>query len=416
MVNYIAIAIPVFFVLIGVEVLVARWQGKRLYRFNDAVTDLGCGMGQQVTGLLLKAVVFTAYLWVYGNLRVVELDATSPWTWGLAIVGVDFFYYWWHRFSHQINFMWAAHIVHHQSEDYNFAVALRQAWFTSATAWVFYLPLAIVGVPPYVFLAADAISTLYQFWIHTELIGKLGPLEWVLNTPSHHRVHHAINPHYLDKNYGAISIVWDRLFGSFALENVRPVYGILQPFASWNPIWANFAYWAEIWRRARAATGWRDKLRVWVADPGWDPVTHKLKVAPPVERTAYSKFDTQVPRGLNLYVAAQFVPIAAATAALTWWQQQLGELLTTAGAVLVLLSVLVWGGLFELRRWALPLEVLRIVVVSAGILELLRRGAIDAPLAFTMLTAGMLFAVWILRYRTLFRSSAPAVQPSMRQT
>ncbi len=403
MVNYIALAIPVLFALIGVEYVVARWQGKRVYRINDAVTDLSCGIGQQVTGLFLKAVLFAAYLWVYENGRLFELSATSPWTWAGALVGVDFFYYWWHRTSHVVNFMWAAHIVHHQSEDMNFAVALRQAWFTSATNWVFYLPLALVGIPPYVFLTADAISTLYQFWIHTETVGKLGPLEWVLNTPSHHRVHHAINPQYLEKNYAAMLIVWDRMFHSFQVENVPCVYGILRPFASWNPIWANFHYWVEIWERARAAPRWRDKITVWFADPGWDPLTHEIKPAAPVDRSSYRKFSTDFPRGLGIYVAVQFVPIAAATFALLMWQEVLGEALALAGAVAILLSVLVWGGLFELKGWALPLEVGRILLVGAGLGWLVVHGTVAPLPGGLMLAAGAVFLAWIFRYRSAFK-------------
>jgi len=409
MVNYIAIAIPVFFALMGVEYLVARWQGRRLYRFNDAVTDLGCGIGQQVTGLFLKAVLFAGYIQVYEGFALFELPAGSPWTWLLAVIGIDFLYYWWHRLSHVVNFMWAAHIVHHQSEDMNFAVALRQAWFTSATAWIFYIPLALLGVPPLVFIAADAFSTLYQFWIHTETIGKLGPLENVLNTPSHHRVHHAINPHYIDKNYGAVLIVWDRLFNSFQIENVRPVYGILKPFGSWNPVWANFHYWVEIARKARAAPGWGRKIAVWFAPPGWDPATGSSSPAPPVERASYRKFDIEIPAGLRAYIAAQFVPIAAATFALLMWQEALGEGLALAGALAILLTLLTWGGLFELRPWALPVEVGRIALIGAGLALLGAQGHLSWAWALGLLAPALVFLVWIMRYRGAFaaRSATP---------
>src|SRR5690606_31238042 len=152
----------------------------------------------------------------------------------------DFAYYWWHRASHRISFLWAAHVVHHQSEDYNLAVALRQAWFTSLSSWVLNLPLAFLGVPPLVYGVCAALNTLYQFWIHTRLVGKLGPLEWVLNTPSHHRVHHGIDAPYLDTNYGGVFIVFDRLFGTFVEETHEPRYGTLDPIRSFDPVWANF--------------------------------------------------------------------------------------------------------------------------------------------------------------------------------
>lgn len=408
MTNYIAVAIPVFFLLIGIEMLVARAQGKRVYRFADAITDLSCGIGQQVTGLFLKGVLFAGYLLVYQNFALFELAAGSPWTWLLAIVGVDFLYYWWHRASHVVNLMWAAHIVHHQSEDMNFAVALRQAWFTSATSWLFYLPLALLGVPPLVFLGADAFSTLYQFWIHTETIGKLGPLEGVLNTPSHHRVHHAINPQYLERNYGAVTIVWDRLFGSFEQERERPVYGILKPFGSWNSIWANFHYFGEILAKARRVPGWRAKLAVWFADPGWDPETGARETPPPVDPNRYRKFETELPRPLAAYVALQFAPVAAATFGLLYWQAALGEALSFAVAFAILTSVLLWGGLLERRPWAVPAEILRLVLLIAVAAAAAATGWL-APAVATIATLPTLFFLgWMLFFHRDFRTPVRA--------
>ena len=215
--SYIAFAVPFFFVLIAIELAVARARLRAVYRLADALGDLGCGMIQQVSPVFLAASVLAGYTFVYERLRVVTWSAPAA-AWVVAFVGVDFLYYWWHRSSHEVNVLWAAHVVHHQSEDYNLAVALRQAVLTSYTAQLFYVPLAFLGVPPLVFASVNAISTLYQFWIHTELVGKLGWMEELFNTPSHHRVHHAINPQYLDKNHGAIFIVWDRLFGTFARE------------------------------------------------------------------------------------------------------------------------------------------------------------------------------------------------------
>src|ERR1700722_8367252 len=224
--GYIALAVPFFFVLIGAELAFARAKKRSVYRVGDALGDLGCGMFQQVLLLFLAGASLALYTWVFEPHRLVTWSSAAvPWV--IALVGVDFLYYWWHRLSHEVNVLWVAHVVHHQSEDYNLAVALRQAILTSFTAVPFYLPLAFLGVPPLVFASANAISTLYQFWIHTELVGKLGWFEGWLNTPSHHRVHHAVTPQYLDRNYGAILIVWDRLFGTFIREEEAPVYGIV---------------------------------------------------------------------------------------------------------------------------------------------------------------------------------------------
>jgi sterol desaturase/sphingolipid hydroxylase (fatty acid hydroxylase superfamily) len=218
MTNYIALAVPLFFVSIAVEVLIARKLRRPVYRPGDAVTDLGSGVASEMSKVFLHAFLIAGYLHLYRTHRLFELSPSSPLPWVFTFFAVDFIYYWWHRLSHEVNVLWAAHVVHHSSEDYNLAVALRQAITTNLTGIPFYLPLALIGIPPVVYYTIHSFNTLYQFWIHTQLIGKLGPVELVMNTPSQHRVHHAINPRYLDKNYGGTLMIWDRLFGTFEEE------------------------------------------------------------------------------------------------------------------------------------------------------------------------------------------------------
>src|SRR5713101_5563143 len=258
--NPIALAIPFFFLLMGVELWVARRRGLKLYRFADSVVDLSCGMTQQILLVFAVGVLVSGYSWLYRH-RVWTPPGWAAWL--IAFFAVDLVYYWWHRLSHEVNVLWAVHVVHHQSEDYNLAVALRQAVLSVWTIWPLHLPLALLGVPPVTFLVVDALSTLYQFWIHTELVGKLGWFERIFNTPSQHRVHHAINPRYLDKNYAATLCIWDRLFGTFEEEKEQPVYGLVKPLASFNPLWAQVQAWAALWRASREARG-LDRLRVWL--------------------------------------------------------------------------------------------------------------------------------------------------------
>lgn len=291
--NPIALAIPFFFLFIGVELLVARAMRRRVYRLNDAFADLGCGITQQVLGVFYGAALVGGHVWIHQHYRL--LDTMSPLVaWTAALLGVDFLYYWWHRASHRVRALWAAHVVHHQSEDMNLAVALRQAPLTSFTIMPFYLPLTLLGVPPFQLAIAASVNTLYQFWIHSELIPKLGPLEWVLNTPSHHRAHHGINPRYIDKNYGGTLIVWDRLFGTFEEESEPVVYGTVTPLGSFDPLWAQVHPLVELARGAWRAPRLLDKARIWFMPPEWSPAGLPAH-APPAAVTPETRPKWDVP-------------------------------------------------------------------------------------------------------------------------
>ncbi len=406
MTNYIALSVPVFFLLIGVELLLA-WRARRVvYRFSDAITDLSCGVTQQAVYLILVGALLAGYTWVFANFSLWQLDAASPWPWLIAFVGVDFIYYWWHRLSHEVNVLWAAHIVHHHSEDYNLAVALRQGTFTVVSDWPFYLPCAILGVPPIVFGSMKAFSTLYQFWIHSELIGKLGPFEWVFNTASHHRVHHAINPHYLDKNYGAILIIWDRLFGTFALEKEPPVYGVVKALKSYNPLWANLHYALYLLKTSWQAPRWGDKLRIWLKPPAWRPKgLEQFPPAPEVRPESYRKYEPPAVPGLPFYVAVHFVLVAVLLTWLMFTSKQQPAVLVWSSIGLILLSALVWGGLFERKRWAVPVEVVRLLA-AAGLCAWF----FHAP-TWTLAVAGLLTVVDLTWLYRLLRTPSALVEP-----
>jgi sterol desaturase/sphingolipid hydroxylase (fatty acid hydroxylase superfamily) len=368
--NYIALAVPFFFLLIGIELLVARRRGRRVYRLNDALSDLGCGITQQTLLIFFNAFLLAAYVWLYRHVRVVDLGRRPVAAWVVAFVGVDFIYYWWHRASHRVNLMWAAHAVHHQSEDYNLAVALRQAVLTPFTSLPFALPMAMLGIPPLIYVAAEAFSTLYQFWIHTELVGRLGPLEKILNTPSHHRVHHARNAAYIDRNYAAVLIVWDRLFGTYAQEREPPIYGLTRPLRSFNALWAQCSPLWELGGWTRGAPRARDRLRVWLAPP-----ERTFEWAAPVGKLAMDapKFDVAMSRRLSLYVVVNFSIAVVATFLLMLWGPSLPHATLIGGAALVLLAMLSIGGLVEARRWARPLEIARVALTALALVLLALR-------------------------------------------
>lgn len=313
--NYIALAIPFFFLLIAGEVAWARAQHKSVYRWNAAISDVANGVVSQLFAIFEKAAQLAIYVWFYDHFRLLELSGTGAWV--VAFFAFDFAYYWWHRWSHTVNFLWAAHIVHHQSEEYNLAVALRQSALTGWTSTPFYLGLALLGVPPLIYAATRAFSALYQFWIHTQLIDKLGwRVEHVLNFPTHHRVHHAINGPYLDKNFGATLIIWDKLFGSYAEETVTPVYGITHPLRSFNPWWSQVHYFGEIWARARHEPRLLDKLRLAFAAPN-ALALHSAENVLPAE--AQVKYAPALAAARGGYVVLQMALLIVAATVLIFW-------------------------------------------------------------------------------------------------
>ena len=367
--EYIALSIPLFFLLIGIELAWSVWSGRKVYRFNDFVANLGCGIGSQVVGAFTKTMVFAVYLWVYDHGRLFTLE-NSALTWIATFLLIDLLYYWFHRLSHEINFLWAAHIVHHQSEEYNLSVALRQSWWQGLFSFWFYIPVAVLGVHPLTILTVGAFVTLYQFWIHTKALNKLGPLEWLFNTPSHHRVHHGSDPKYIDRNHAGTLIIWDKLFGTYQVEEEEPLYGITTALGTWDPVKANFQYWGQLIGLANRCTNWQDKVLVFLKPPGWKPQELGGPEGPTAkDRNAYLKFDTQVSGAYTAYVVAQFILLLAVVTFFLFRQNDLGTIRMWSTAGLIVVWVMTMGLLLEGRRWALGVEVLRVSLLSLLLLQ-----------------------------------------------
>ena len=276
--QVIVLAAPVFFLLIALEFAWGVRQQRNTYRLADAINSISLGMLSQISAVFTRLLRVGLYTAVYASVALVPLEeARAFWTtwygWLLALVFYDFCYYWLHRMGHEVAVLWAAHVVHHQSQDYNLSTALRQTSSGVLLGWIFYLPMALAGVPPLVFGVVALIDLLYQYWVHTEHVPKLGWFDRWFCSPSNHRVHHAVNDRYIDRNYGGILIVWDRLFGTFQDEDLAEpcVYGTRGALNSWDPMWANAeVYWA-LAQDAWHTRSWADKLRVWFKPPGWRP-------------------------------------------------------------------------------------------------------------------------------------------------
>lgn len=266
------VAIAAFALLIAIELWWGQRRGPLGYTLPDAATNLAIGAGSVVVGTITVLQGFGVHR-ALDEHALITLDSHSVVAWVAITVLVDLAFYASHRAMHRINLLWTVHAVHHQSEQMNLLVALRIGWFSVCASWLFYLPLALVGVTLEMTLVARGASSLYQFWLHTRHVGRLGPLEWIFVTPSHHRVHHGTNAPYLDRNYGGIFIVWDRLFGTFAEEREAPVYGTTRPLRSGNPLWANAVEWVRLVRATLAAPRAWDKLQLWFRPPEWTPAS-----------------------------------------------------------------------------------------------------------------------------------------------
>lgn len=310
--NIILFAIPGFFLLIAAELIAEKVRKTDYYRVNDAITSLSIGVLSRMIGVLKALVPLTVYVLIFEHFALFTFPQ-SWWAWAVAFVLYDVVYYWNHRFGHEVSLFWAAHVVHHSSEDYNLSTALRQS-SGSFFNFIFFIPLALIGIDPLMLLAVASVNLIYQFWVHTQHVPKLGIIEWFMVTPSNHRVHHAQNQIYLDRNYGGVFIIWDRIFGSFQeeLEHEKPIYGVRKALKSWNPFYANVQVYKQLIHDSVHTQKWSDKAKVWFGRTGWRPddVTQKY----PIQKTDLNKFvayNTGFPPLTKAYCMLQYVLIAA---------------------------------------------------------------------------------------------------------
>ena len=324
--QVIVLATPVFLLLIALEFAWGwsrqrRGAGRNTYALGDTLNSISLGVLSQLSGVFTQLLAIGIYSLVQAELALWHNDSFWLSLPGFltALVFYDFCYYWLHRAGHRSGILWAAHVVHHQSEHYNLSTALRQTSSGSLLGWVFYLPMAVAGVPPLVFGVVALVDLLYQFWVHTEQVGKLGWFDRVFCSPSNHRVHHAVNDHYLDRNYGGVLVVWDRLFGTFREEDEPCIYGTRSPLRSWDPLWANAqVYWALMqasWR----ARGWGNKLAVWMMPPGWQPAGQALYTGAEAFSLQAPRFNPPLRRSVQWFAALQFLLLLQGVAVVLWF-------------------------------------------------------------------------------------------------
>ncbi|MFY0594523.1 sterol desaturase family protein [Roseivirga sp.] len=404
--NPTVIAIPVYFLLIGIELIVHRVKATKSYRLNDAITNINCGVTSQVSGAFLRVFSIGLYTLIYEHYKVTTIP-DNIYTWVIAFVLYDFFYYWAHRMSHQVNLFWGGHSVHHQSEEYNLSVALRQSSTQIIWTSIFYIPMALAGINPLVLISVSGFNLLYQFWIHTESINRLPKwFEAVFNTPSHHRVHHARNPKYIDKNHAGTFIIWDKMFGTFRMEEEKPTYGITKNLDSWNPVWANFAHYSDMLVDIKRIPKWSDKLKYIFQKPGWLPEEMGGYRAPyEVDLTTYKKYDVQSLQAINTYVFSHYIVLLAGTAMFLFGMERFDENLLEKSAIagLIVISTVSFGALFENKSWAFIFELMRLAIIPLTIAYFI----LDFTLHPLFISGALVYifgsVFWLVKSRTYLR-------------
>lgn len=401
--NIYAYLTPIALIFIVLEIAFC-WIYKRDYiSFPEAVANFGTALGNQTVNVLVAAGVYVVYGYLWENYRIWTIEL-NWWTFILLLLGVDFVFYWVHRWGHAINIMWAAHSPHHSAEEMNFFVALRASVTQRLTSFLFFWVLTIIGFHPLHIYMMAGIHLFIAFLHHTEFIPKLWrPIEFIFTTPSHHRVHHGVNFKYLDKNFGEFLIIWDRIFGSFAEEKEKVVYGIYDHPKSWNPIKINFHFYIVLWKLAVAAPFWWDKIRIWFMPAGWRP--RGLEVPPKIEITTENQIRFRPP----MFAKAKFYLVLNVISGIVLMMGVISNIFGWSngqkwiGAFLLWFQIINWSGILEARSWVWIAENLRIIITAIAFIGF---GGFyqPSPQLFVIVAFSMFSLIWTNLY---FRPTSP---------
>jgi len=361
-INYLAFTIPAFFIFLYLEYALAiRLNKAHLFKYESSVSNLSIGIAERLLNLFIAASFYELFYYVYEHYAIFNIPNVW-WVWVLLILATDFVWYWYHRLGHEINFLWAAHIVHHQSEEFNLSVSARITTFQALIRNVFWCILPFVGFHPLMVVVILSVHGAYSFFTHTQMIGKLGWLEHILITPSLHGVHHASDEKYLDKNYGDVFVFWDKMFGTFQQEEEAPKYGLTYPIKSYSFLWQHFHYYLEILEACKRETGFKNKLKIVFGHPA----TLDQDIRPVLEKRFLQHkpdmhFRFKFKRYLNLQLIICVLFLTFTTAFFGTFD--LVDKLFVAGFVLI--TLINCGALLEQRKWIYYLECLRLMLIFA---------------------------------------------------
>ena len=359
---FITYAVPVFFLMIGIEFIFGVIKGTNNYRLNDSIAAISLGLISRLPPLLNLGIQGVVWTYVATNLNMSLMPKDSWVTWVIAFLFYDLCYYWMHRMSHEVKVLWASHVVHHQGEEFNLSTALRQTSSGWLWKWNFYIPMFMVGIPGEVFFTVAAINLLYQFWVHTEHIKTLGALELIFITPSNHRIHHAQNPEYIDANYGGVFIIWDRIFGTYIPErdDLKPIYGTVKPLRSWNPIWSNLEIYHQMIRDTIHTKTLKNKIKVWFSSTRWRPedvyekfphVTNDLE--------DFEKYDPDANRTTKFFTSVQFIINSSISTIIIFTIADQSYLQSCMLAIMLVASTTLVTSIIENKKWGYQSELAR---------------------------------------------------------
>jgi len=361
-VNYLAFAIPAFFIFVFIEYKIAQQKKKdKVFKYESSVANFSVGIAERLLNLFIAASFYQVYQWVYDHYALFNIP--NKWyVWILLLLATDFVWYWYHRLGHEINFLWAAHIVHHQSEEFNLSAAARITTIQAIFRNVFWCALPLVGFHPNMIITILLAHGAYSFFTHTQLVGKLGWLEQVFITPSLHGVHHASDEKYLDKNYGDVFVFWDKLFGTFQKEEEPPKYGLTHPLKSYSFLWQHFHYYLEIGEAYKRAKGFKAK---WNALFG-SPALMDQNIRPVLEERYFQNKRSKNSRlRFKSYLNFQMILVVAMLTVATMFYGAIGTLDRWAILVFIIISLINIGALLEQRKWIYYLECFRLILVFA---------------------------------------------------
>ena len=359
---FITYAVPVFFLMIGIEFIFGVIKGTNNYRLNDSIAAISLGLISRLPPLLNLGIQGVVWTYVATNLNMSLMPKDSWVTWVIAFLFYDLCYYWMHRMSHEVKVLWASHVVHHQGEEFNLSTALRQTSSGWLWKWIFYIPMFMVGIPGEVFFTVAAINLLYQFWVQTEHIKTLGALELIFITPSNHRIHHAQNPEYIDANYGGVFIIWDRIFGTYIPErdDLKPIYGTVKPLRSWNPIWSNLEIYHQMIRDTIHTKTLKNKIKVWFSSTRWRPedvyekfphVTNDLE--------DFEKYDPDANRTTKFFTSVQFIINSSISTIIIFTIADQSYLQSCMLAIMLVASTTIVTSIIENKKWGYQSELVR---------------------------------------------------------